>query len=121
MRELEFRAICVDTNKFVYGFYVVNGGDYHTIAYQSPDNADALRVHEVDVKTLGQFTGLLDKNGVKIFEEDVVKTSSGVTGEMVYDDCLGFIINGVQIYELGSDQSMKLFEVVGNIHEVQNV
>jgi uncharacterized phage protein (TIGR01671 family) len=114
MRNIEFRATRKDTREtfgvlsldWIHGSVLLDG---HMIEV------------EMDSVVIRQFTGLLDVNGVKIFEEDVVKTSSGVTGEMVYDDCLGFIINGVQIYELGSDQSMKLFEVVGNIHEVQNV
>jgi uncharacterized phage protein (TIGR01671 family) len=121
MRNIEFRALRYEEYKpnafkktWVYGGVYVHD---EICTYIVTNEFEFISIFK---ETLGQFTGLLDVNGVKVFEEDVVKTSSGVTGEMVYDDCLGFIINGVQIYELGSDQSMKLFEVVGNIHEVQN-
>ena len=66
MREILFRGKNVDSDKWHYGYYV-NQYDAHEI--YMPDGADnsGFDRHHINPETLGQYTGMTDKNGKKIF------------------------------------------------------
>ncbi len=69
MREILFRGRS-ENGKWIYG-YVVKG-NYNTGFGIIEDHIDTGLQH-VEERTIGQFTGLTDKNGKKIFEGDIVK------------------------------------------------
>ena len=81
-RKIEFRGIDNDTNKFVYGSYarMLDGARYtdNIIVTNNSAFGDTIRYYIHDVKTIGEYTGLKDKNGVKIFEFDYIKHSQGI-------------------------------------------
>lgn len=91
MREIEFRAKRTDNGKWVCGYY-------HKLN-ESFENKDCILEHHrntstiIDIKTLGQYTGLKDKNGTNIFEGDIVEFETNVnclTGELkpYWKDCI---------------------------------
>lgn len=75
MREILFRAKRKATNDWVYGYFEKAYDDFQI--YVSPKIITKYGSEYVREETLGQFTGLTDKNGVKIFEGDIVEYETG--------------------------------------------
>lgn len=75
MREILFRAKREATNEWVYGYFVNEYDDFRI--YVQPQIITRSGREYVNENTLGQFTGLTDKNGVKIFEGDIVEYETG--------------------------------------------
>ena len=134
MREILFRGKRIDNGEWVYGYFV-DGNERKTIqssifTYQT-DTQNYI-ISDVVRKTIGQLTGLTDKNGTKIFEGDIVQYQIDMinllTHEMYIDlatSKIEFYNGSFTIYENGYGNTLlsekhKDIEVIGNIHERGN-
>ena len=137
-REIKFRGLSTTTKTFIYGS-LVNNMWTHSEHSKSPTGQkvceiitgnydgdcweDAIIEHSnmetVVFESVGQFTGLTDKNGVDVYEDDLI--------EFFYD---GQYWSGVVSFKEGSfyinvDEIISMFrwydyserEVIGNIHQ----
>lgn len=116
-REIKFRGKDHKDN-WVYGSLVSDAETY--ICDHSLPSDPELPLISVDKKTVGQFTGLHDKNGKEIYEGDVVNyVFDGIifidNGTYVFFDRGYFGIKRPNFCPLVSD--CEIIEVLGNIYE----
>ena len=135
-REILFRGKCVSDSKYA-GEWVTGG--YVPLSEDITPNNEGLIMrflggnttitYHVDPDTVGQFTGMTDKRGKKIFEGDIVEVydftsayASKYKGAVKMIDCEWIVeyegIFGLACPSLSFDDfSGKKTEVIGNIHE----
>ena len=70
-REVLFRGKSVETNEWIYGSYILEKYENISyICYFEYESSISIKQVEVIPETVGEFTGMTDKNGIKIFEGD---------------------------------------------------
>lgn len=121
MREIKFRAMAVVNQKhnnikvgdFVYGSYIESGCDAPCIIFGDGDQI------EIDRETLGQLTGLIDKDGVKIYEGHLLMnkhdTYKYVKVEFIGGGFVGHCNNDKNWFLTGINSEE--FKIIGNIHQ----
>lgn len=115
-REILFRGKRLDNGEWVYGYYCEAemfdhaGTEYFIIEY----SCDGTQ-HYVDPATVGQYTGLTDKNGQNIFVGDIIKHKCNffeIRYSIEQARFLAFLPNGVF-----NPIALRNCEVIGNIHD----
>lgn len=151
MREILFRAKRLDNGEWVEGYLVYDEHDnlYRIVIkleYSTGTHIDTMFAPRVSSKTIGQYTGLKDKNGTKIFEGNILRNHSNpvdlslvcfgefgvidVETEEVVDKVVGWYTKVIPTDELSKckpfcyDMPLTDYyierceaEVIGNIHD----
>ena len=112
MKEILFKGKRVDNGEWTEGYFFKS---WNKVFLLWGMTGDCPNMEEVVPETIGQFTGLCDKNGKKIFEGDIVESPNGTQGFIEWQNAeCAFLVN------IGDDwQTMDdcPYEVVGNIYD----
>lgn len=140
MREILFRGKRIDNGEWVEGFYVClfekKDGFYQANHYIFDGNIrfgeETYTGHgnyykeviickrKIYEKTLGQFTGLTDKNGKRVFEGDIIKkTNEGRHPQIFTANIYTSFRANEEVYYSPCDHFTESceYEIIGNIHD----
>ncbi|MBQ7014304.1 MAG: hypothetical protein IJN11_10395 [Oscillospiraceae bacterium] len=116
MREILFRGKTYD-GKWEQGD-LRHGGYVHNDSETYIMRADvALHNIPVDPKTIGQYTGLTDKNGKKIFEGDIITDGYGTAVVKYNESKAAFYVEAVIGGEYLGEEWDADIKIIGNIHD----
>ena len=122
-----FRGWNKKNKKWIYGYYFVNRG----VHFISPDDManplDSYEDYVVEADTVGQYTGLTDAKGMRIFEGDILKLTipDGFEhdGNAIRISGWRFVWNGFPLYPTVIDGVVdnERMVIIGNVCENQEL
>lgn len=142
MREILFRAKRIDNGEWVEGYYIYHikrticpigdsvkpEDEQHVIMQDGFSDWNMPRntvVFDIDPETVCQYTGLTDKNGNRIWENDIIKHEiSDTIGTVKWyqEDYVGWCVDDTIIDEQQfTDEMWNECEVIGNIFDNQEL
>lgn len=125
MREIKFRGKQTKNGEWMYGIPFFWSNKMCDI--QVEENG-YLKVYRVDPNTVGQYTGLKDKNGKEIYEGDIVKTPllDPIFGDILADAWCNalirfnqgsFVVSYYNSHNIYLQDLCDKIELLGNIHD----
>ena len=123
--EILFRGKSVETNEWVYGSYILEKyGNTPYICYFEYGTFVNIKQVEVIPETVGEFTGMTDKNGKKIFEGDILEFSDRIVSVFWHahlgcwdSDFIKFTNKENDREDMSPCRWSYRAKVVGNIHD----
>lgn len=129
-REIKFRGKRVDNQEWVCGSLVIDRQGIHSIIDWADSKTGSYSWNDITPESVGQYTGLKDRHGVEIYEEDIVRAfasdgnySHDVIGEVKYGGLsfayVGKRSDGEKWFDTITNPNIERdnhIEVIGNIH-----
>jgi uncharacterized phage protein (TIGR01671 family) len=127
-REIKFRGKRVDNGEWVYGYYFISERDiedgfvWRDIPQIQQRYGDHYQYFDVIPETIGQYTGLKDRNGTELYEKDIILFDSKRLFVIVFNKYGQFCVKSPEdlqdeIYAGYCIPDSKKIERIGNIYE----
>lgn len=120
-REILFRGWNKKNKKWIYGYYFVNRGEHFIAPDEFVNPLASYEDYVVDADTVGQYTGMKDAKGVKIFEGDILNVDFLDVTRIVSYCKDGFVCVAVNMVNYDLHNVYKNCRVITNLHDYQEL